>query len=53
MNFKIKCEKLKKEDELGENMYLLDIRTYKGQIIGKFEKSELRYMIEKIDNSID
>lgn len=51
MNFKAKCEHIGKNTE-GEDMFQLDIRTYKGQIVGKFERSELRYMIQVIDNEI-
>ena len=49
MDFKITC----KEVENKEDYYQLSIKTYKQEIEGKFERSELRNMIEIIDNSIN
>ena len=35
-----------------EDHYDLEIKTYKGEIKGRFERSELRNLIEIIDNAI-
>lgn len=49
MNFKAKIT----EVENKEDFYDVDIRTYKGEIVGRFERSELRHLIGIIDNSIN
>jgi len=46
--YKIEC----KEVENREDYYDLEIRTYKECLKGRFERSELRELIEKIDNAI-
>jgi hypothetical protein len=38
--------------EDSRDYYNLTMKTYKQEISGKFEKSELRELIEKIDNAI-
>ena len=48
MNFKVKCEEVPNK----EDYYELEIKTYKGSISGRFERSELRHLIGVIDNSI-
>ena len=48
MNFKAKVT----EVENKEDYYDVSIKTYKGEIEGRFERSELRELIEIIDNSI-
>lgn len=40
------------EVENKEDHYDLEIKTYKGEIKGRFERSELRNLIEIIDNAI-
>lgn len=35
-----------------KHMYYVKIKTYNGKLEGKFEKSELRLLIQKIDNAI-
>lgn len=49
MDFKVKCT----EVENKEDYYDLTISTYKEKIEGRFERSELRNMIEILDNSIN
>ncbi len=49
MNIKIKCEEVHNK----EDYYDVKINTYKQVIDGRFERSELRHMIEVIDNSIN
>lgn len=46
MNTTIKIEEVKKDH------YKLSIKTYKSQIEGIFERSELRHIIQTIDNVI-
>ena len=49
MDFKVKClEVANKED-----FYDLSIKTYKQEVSGRFERSELRNLLEIIDNSIN
>ncbi len=53
-NFKIKMNisvKIKNLDEKNER-YDLSLKTYKESITGTFNKEDLRYLIEKIDNAI-
>lgn len=47
---KIKCEPSISDDE--KDMFYIDLRTYNGRIKGNFEKSEIRHLIEKLDNAI-
>lgn len=35
-----------------EDYYDMEIKTYKESLKGRFERSELRELIEKIDNAI-
>ncbi len=49
MDIKTKCT----EVENKEDFYFLNISTYKEKIEGKFERSELRHLIEVIDNAIN
>lgn len=54
MNFDLKVTHLFKEDGKREDkdMYSLKLKTYNGQVEGKFEKSEIRHIIEILDNAI-
>lgn len=45
----IKC----KEIENREDYYFLEISSYKQKIEGRFERSELRKLLEQIDESIN
>ena len=49
MDIKIKCAEVKDKPDY----YDLSMITYKQKIEGRFERSELRNMIEIIDNSIN
>lgn len=51
MEFKAKVTPLPKTKE-DKDTYYVKIKTYKDQIEGKFEQSELRHLIEIIDNAI-
>jgi len=39
----------KKEDK---DMYSLTFKTYNAEISGKFERSEIRHLIQQLDNAI-
>jgi hypothetical protein len=53
MNVDVKLDKLYEKDSLSnKNYYYLTIKTYKNVFEGKFERSELRYLIQTIDNGI-
>jgi len=53
MNFDLKVTHLYKEDKKEEkDMYSLKLKTYNGQVEGKFERSEIRHIIEILDNAI-
>ena len=49
MNIRVKCEEVPNKDDY----YDLSIASYKESINGRFERSELRHLIEIIDNSIN
>lgn len=49
MNFKAQC----REVENREDYYDLEIKTYKEVLSGRFERSEIRHLIEILDNSIN
>jgi hypothetical protein len=44
--------KVKRLDNTKDSKYEVSIRTYKDNISGVFEKFELRYLIQEIDNAI-
>tara|TARA_R100000656_G_scaffold45176_2_gene36929 strand:- start:2527 stop:2679 length:153 start_codon:yes stop_codon:yes gene_type:complete len=44
--------KVKRLDNTKDSKYEVSIRTYKETISGIFEKFELRYLIQEIDNAI-
>lgn len=48
MDFTIKCEPVPNKEDYFE----LSLKTYKESITGRFEKSELRYLIQQLDNAI-
>lgn len=53
MKIDVKIERLEKRDAEGlKDMYHLKMRTYKETIEGRFEKSDLRQLIETIDNAL-
>jgi len=43
---------IKKVDNTKHNKYDLTLKTYKETISGTFEKADLRYLIQAIDNEI-
>lgn len=55
MKFDLKIEYLgKKEDKhtAEKDMYHLCFKTYNAEISGKFEKSEIRHLIQILDNAV-
>jgi hypothetical protein len=55
MKFDLKVQYLGKKEEkfdAEKDMYYLTFKTYNAQIEGKFEKSELRHMIQILDNAV-
>lgn len=55
MKFDLKIEYLGKKEAKGDaekHLYNLVFKTYNAQIEGKFEKSEIRNMIQILDNAI-
>ena len=55
MKFDLKIDYLGKKEEkfdAEKDMYYLTFKTYNAQIEGKFEKSELRHMIQILDNAV-
>jgi hypothetical protein len=49
MEFKVKCSEVPNK----EDFYDIEISTYKEKVSGRFERSEIRHMIEILDNSIN
>lgn len=53
MNFDLNIKHLFKEDKREDkDVYFLKLKTYNGQIEGKFERSEIRHIIQILDNAI-
>jgi len=55
MKFDLKINYLGKREEKGDtekDMYHLIFKTYNAQIEGKFEKSEIRHIIQILDNAV-
>jgi hypothetical protein len=55
MKFELKIDYLGKKEnkhEAEKDMYHLTFKTYNAEVTGKFERSELRNLIEKLDNAI-
>lgn len=44
--------KVKRLDNTKDTKYEVSIKTYKEQISGTFDKEDLRYLIQEIDNAI-
>ena len=51
MQYTIKVKELPKTVD-DRDQYYFKLKTYNGLVEGKFEKSELRHIIEAIDNAI-
>jgi Ca2+-binding EF-hand superfamily protein len=55
MKFKLNIEylgKIENKHEAEKDMYHLTFKTYNAEITGKFERSELRHLIQQLDNAI-
>jgi len=53
MQFKLDVSHLYKEDKKEEkDMYSIKFETYNSKVEGKFERSEIRHIIEILDNAI-
>lgn len=55
MKFDLKIEYLGKKETKGDtekDMYHLTFKTYNASIEGKFEKSEIRHIIQILDNAV-
>jgi hypothetical protein len=49
MNIDVKIDKL---DNTKDTRYELSLKTYKESISGVFEKEDIRYLIQRLDNAI-
>ena len=49
MNIDVKIDKL---DNTKDTRYELSLKTYKESISGMFEKEDIRYLIQRLDNAI-
>jgi hypothetical protein len=53
MKFNLEAKHLYKKDEKEEkDMYSLKFETYNSKVEGKFERSDIRHIIEILDNAI-
>ena len=55
MKFDLKIEYLGKKEEkhsAEKDMYNLSFKTYNAEVSGKFEKSEIRHIIQILDNAV-
>ena len=52
MQFTVKIRPLSKDEIKDKDWYDVEIKTYNGKISGRFEKYELRHLIQQIDNAI-
>jgi len=55
MKFDLKIEYLGKKEskhDTDKDMYHLSFKTYNAEISGKFERSEIRHLIQQLDNAI-
>lgn len=53
MKFDLKINHLYKEDKKEDkDMYSINFETYNGKVEGKFERSEIRHIIQILDNAI-
>ena len=54
MQFKLNVKNLYKEDKKEDkDMYSIKLETYNGKVEGKFERSEIRHIIQILDNAIE
>jgi hypothetical protein len=52
MNFTVRVEPIGKDEAKDKHWYDVKIKTYNGEISGRFEHWELRDLIRQIDNAI-
>jgi hypothetical protein len=53
MKFNLDIKHLYKEDKKEEkDIYSLKLETYNGKVEGKFERSDIRHIIQILDNAI-
>jgi len=55
MKLDLKIDYLGKKEnkhDTDKDMYHLSFKTYNAEINGKFERSEIRHLIEQLDNAI-
>ena len=53
MNFDLEVNHLYKKDKKEEkDIYSLRLETYNGKVEGKFERSEIKHIIQILDNAI-
>ena len=55
MKFNIQTQHLGKKEnkhDTDKDMYHLTFKTYNAEVTGKFERSEIRHIIEILDNAI-
>lgn len=55
MNLKLTINHLGKKEskhDADKDMYFICFKTYNAEISGKFERSEIRHIIQQLDNAI-
>ena len=55
MNLKLTINHLGKKEskyDADKDMYFISFKTYNTEISGKFERSEIRHIIQQLDNAI-
>jgi hypothetical protein len=55
MNLKLTIQHLGKKEskhDADKDMYFISFKTYNAEISGKFERSEIRHIIQQLDNAI-
>ena len=54
MQYKLNVNHLYREDKKEEkDLYSIKFETYNGKVEGKFERSEIRHIMQIFDNAID
>jgi hypothetical protein len=55
MKLKLEIDYLGKKEskhDADKDMFFISFKTYNAEISGKFERSEIRHLIEQLDNAI-
>ena len=55
MNLKLTIQHLGKKEskhDADKDMYFICFKTYNAEISGRFERSEIRHIIQQLDNAI-